>query len=381
MFSEKPKYTLGENVYKSIDLIINSTNEIMGTSTNLLSHISDLFVPLEDEYASEILKETEKLNDFISSLSTFTKNELQEIKIKAKIAIEKADKRKIKIYKLKEDNNVLKEKIKDDQNEKEKLIRNIDDISKHVNYLEQENSFLRQKSEMEIINKNNEKILKEKYLKQVDSLENDLYILKEKNKTFESNMTKFKRISTVLEEENKKLKNQFGTRTMLYLSQKSEKENQDNLINSLRKKNNDLCNEIKLYKNQVETWQNKCRTLEEKINNSIAKNLFPRFSESIQSKENTHRKSAKKITSFEPEKNEDHSEDDYDSDEMEKMKYKTFSNLNDLLRTVSDKSVFIYNEALEEDKDKELNEKNHSNSFDLELALEKDLNIYDNFFI
>ena len=51
------------------------------------------------------------------------------------------------------------------------------------------------------------------------------------------------------------------------------------------------------------------------------------------------------------------------------------------MRVVSDKSVFIYNEALEEDKDKELNEKNHSNSFDLELALEKDLNIYDNFFI
>ena len=114
----KLSYIIGENVYNSINNLTNYSKEIIGTSTNLITELSKLFDQIEDEVTSEILSEASKINDFISSISSFTKNELQEIKIKSKIAIEKAEKRKGKISMLKEENQKLKEVIKDAETEK-----------------------------------------------------------------------------------------------------------------------------------------------------------------------------------------------------------------------------------------------------------------------
>ena len=118
MFKEKLDYIIEENIYKKIDTLTNSSNDIIGTSTNLITNISVLFESIEDEITSEIISDAGKINDFISSISSFTKNELQEIKIKSKIAIEKAEKRKNKINIIKEENNKLKEKLKEAEIEK-----------------------------------------------------------------------------------------------------------------------------------------------------------------------------------------------------------------------------------------------------------------------
>ena len=175
---DESNYILGENIYKLIEKITNYSDEAITISTNLLSQISNLFESIEDEVTSEIINEAGSINDFISKIYSFTKNELQEIKIKSKIAIENAEKRRVKIYKLKEENNKLKQKVKEEKYEKEQLISNIDNISSQLNELYQENIRIKQKSNMELINKNQDKILKEKYINQINNMQNDLIICK-----------------------------------------------------------------------------------------------------------------------------------------------------------------------------------------------------------
>ena len=379
MYNEKPKFNLGENVYISIDKITISSKEIMNTSTNLISHLSNLFESIEDDLTSEILGDAGKINDFISSISSFTKNELQEIKIKSKLAIKKAEKRKIKIYKLKEENNQLKEKIKEEEDEKRQLILNIDEISKQYNEIYQENNLIKQKSNLELIDKNNDKILKEKYLIQINNMQKDLDFLKEKNKTYENNMTKFKRMSVILEEKNKKLNNQLGTQTVQFLSKINEQKEKNNLINSLRLKNDELNKKEKYYLNQIESWKNKCKSLEEKIDNSITKNLYNKFSESIHNNEKNNRKSGKKIIPLRINAIKDSSESSEEDLDNENMKYKTYSNLNDLLRTVSEKSIRKKRDIIDDKIERDIK----YNLYDIDIAyfFEIYLNIYDNFFI
>ena len=379
MYNEKPKFNLGENVYISIDKITISSKEIMNTSTNLISHLSNLFESIEDDLTSEILGDAGKINDFISSISSFTKNELQEIKIKSKLAIEKAEKRKIKIYKLKEENNQLKEKIKEEEDEKRQLILNIDEISKQYNEIYQENNLIKQKSNLELIDKNNDKILKEKYLIQINNMQKDLDFLKEKNKTYENNMTKFKRMSVILEEKNKKLNNQLGTQTVQFLSKINEQKEKNNLINSLRLKNDELNKKEKYYLNQIESWKNKCKSLEEKIDNSITKNLYNKFSESIHNNEKNNRKSGKKIIPLRINAIKDSSESSEEDLDNENMKYKTYSNLNDLLRTVSEKSIRKNRDIINDKIERDI--KYNLYDIDIDYFFEIYLNIYDNFFI
>ena len=379
MYNEKPKFNLGENVYISIDKITISSKEIMNTSTNLISHLSNLFESIEDDLTFEILGDAGKINDFISSISSFTKNELQEIKIKSKLAIEKAEKRKIKIYKLKEENNQLKEKIKEEEDEKRQLILNIDEISKQYNEIYQENNLIKQKSNLELIDKNNDKILKEKYLIQINNMQKDLDFLKEKNKTYENNMTKFKRMSVILEEKNKKLNNQLGTQTVQFLSKINEQKEKNNLINSLRLKNDELNKKEKYYLNQIESWKNKCKSLEEKIDNSITKNLYNKFSESIHINEKNNRKSGKKIIPLRINAIKDSSESSEEDLNNENMKYKTYSNLNDLLRTVSEKSIRKNRDIIDDKIEKDI--KYNLYDIDIDYFFEIYLNIYDNFFI
>ena len=62
MIYEKTNYKLGENIYKSIEIITNSTKETISISTNLLSQLSNLFDSIEDDITSEIISEAGKLN-------------------------------------------------------------------------------------------------------------------------------------------------------------------------------------------------------------------------------------------------------------------------------------------------------------------------------
>ena len=377
MIYEKTNYKLGENIYKSIEIITNSTKETISISTNLLSQLSNLFDSIEDDITSEIISEAGKLNDFISTVTTFTKNELQEIKIKTKIAIEKAEKRKRKILKLKEENNKLNEKIEEDKIEKEQLILNIDNISKQLSDLYQENNMLKHKSNLEIMNCKNEKIQKEKYLNQLNNMQNDLDLLKEKNKNFQNNMNKFQRMSVILKEKNKKLNSELGAQTIQFINKIKEHNDQKNLINSLRVQNDELSKKIKYYETQIEVWQIKCKNLEDKNNDLISKTFYSKISEKNINTSNKKilRKSSKKISQIRKNKKIEFTESDDDKDN-ENLRYKTFSNLNDLLGNVSDKSM-----RKNSSNKSQINKIDIIYSFDLDYFFEIKLCIYENFFI
>ena len=371
MYIGKMNYIIEENVYKSIDNLTNSSKDIINTSTNLISQLTTLFESIEDDVTLEILSDAGKINDFISLVSTFTKNELQEIKVKAKMAIEKAEKRKNKISILKEENTKLKEKIKDAEMEKRQLILNIDSISNQLSDIYLENQKRERSLNLEQINKRNEKMIKEKYIKEINNMQKDIDILKEKNKAFENNATKFKRKSLILEEKNRKLSDELGAQTMQFLKKMKEQSELKNTINSLRLTNDDLSKKLKNY----EKLQIKYKTLEEKSEkeNTIKKNLNNNFIKL----DNSNKKSGKKIIQLK-EKNISDSDNDYEND----LRYKTFSNLNDLLADESDTPKNLEsNKKTEKVYSKKKTKGNFKRySFDLDSIFEIKLNAYENFF-
>ena len=233
MHKEKISYIIGDNVYTIIEKLTDSSKEIINSSTNLITQLSSLFESMEDDIILEILSDAAKINDFISYISGFAKNELQEIKIKSKIAIQKAEKRKGKILKMKEENKKLKEKIKEAEIEKQKLILNIDSISSQLSEIYMENQIRERDFNIEKMNKKNEKIIKEKYVKEINDMQKNIDILKEKNKTSETNATKLKRKSVILEEKNKRLTDELGAQTMQFLKKVKEQNDLRNTIRNL----------------------------------------------------------------------------------------------------------------------------------------------------
>ena len=374
MYKTKTSYSIEENVYKKIDILTNSSKEIIGTSTNLISQLSTLFESIEDDITTGILSDAGKINDFISLISSFTKNELQEIKLKSKIIIEKAEKRKLKIIKLKEENKKLEEKLKEAEIEKQQLILNIDSISSQLSDLYMENQTRERNLTYEKMNKKNEKIIKEKYIKEINNMQKDIDILKEKNKTFENNATKFRRKSLILEEKNKKLNDELGAQTVQFLKKMKEQNELRNTINSLRLQNDNLSKKVKNSISQVEKWQIKYKDLEEKIEkgNNVKKNLENNF---IRIDNNNNRKSGKKVIQLREKQK-------LDSDSENDLRYKTFSNLNDLLAEESDISIKKdsnkKNEIVYNKKKKKGNFRRYS--FDLDYIFEINLNTYENFF-
>ena len=370
----KTNYIIEENVYKSIDNLTNSSKDIIITSTNFLSQLTSLLESIEEDEILEILSDAGKINDFISLTSTFTKNELQELKVKSKIAIEKAEKRKNKIIILKEENTKLKEKIKEAETEKQQLILNIDSISSQLSDIYLENQKRERSLSQEQIYKKNEILLKEKYIKEINDMQKDIDILKEKNKTFENNATKFRRKSLILEEKNKKLSDELGAQTMQFLRKMREQNDLKNMINSLKLKNDDLSKKLKNYEKLQIKYKNLEAKTEKENENIVKKNIN---CNNFIKLDNTSRKSGKKMIQL-----RDRNISDSDNDNENDLRYKTFSNLNDLLAEESDAS-----KNLESSKkiDKIYNKKKAKGnfrrySFDLDYIFEINLNTYENFF-
>jgi exonuclease SbcC len=370
----KTNYIIEENIYKSIDNLTNSSKDIIITSTNFLSQLTSLLESIEEDEILEILSDAGKINDFISLTSTFTKNELQELKVKSKIAIEKAEKRKNKIIILKEENTKLKEKIKEAEIEKQQLILNIDSISSQLSDIYLENQKRERSLSQEQIYKKNEILLKEKYIKEINDMQKDIDILKEKNKTFENNATKFRRKSLILEEKNKKLSDELGAQTMQFLRKMREQNDLKNMINSLKLKNDDLSKKLKNYEKLQIKYKNLEAKTEKENENIVKKNIN---SNNFIKLDNTSRKSGKKMIQLR-DRNISYSYNDNEND----LRYKTFSNLNDLLAEESDAS-----KNLESSKkiDKIYNKKKAKGnfrrySFDLDYIFEINLNTYENFF-
>ena len=372
MYISKLNYKLGENIYKSIDQITLESANIITTSSNLILQLSNLFESIEDDITHEIISEMGEINDFISKILTFTKNELQEIKMKSKLSNEKADKRKLKLLKLKEDNKKLREKIKELEFDKKNLIINIDDISKELSDLYQKNKIFEKCDSLEKLDKKNDEMLKEKYLKEINDMQRDMEILKEKNKNYENNVNKFKRMSIVLEEKNKKLNNQLGSQTMQFINKMKEQNEQKNIINLLRLQNEELSQKAKNYQIQIEKLQLKNKTLEEKmnsLNNIVSKNNSPLFNGT--NHKNKNKNSDKKIVNIKKQESNDNSEEN----ENENLKYKTFSNLNDLLANESD--ISSRKNSYKQPKKIKIFQKS---SFDYDYFIEIHFNVYENFF-
>ena len=378
MHKEKISYIIGDNVYTIIEKLTDSSKEIINSSTNLITQLSSLFESMEDDIILEILSDAAKINDFISYISGFVKNELQEIKIKSKIAIEKAEKRKGKILKMKEENKKLKEKIKEAEIEKQKLILNIDSISSQLSEIYMENQIRERDFNIEKMNKKNEKIIKEKYVKEINDMQKNIDILKEKNKTSETNATKFKRKSVILEEKNKRLTDELGAQTMQFLKKVKEQNDLRNTINSLKLQNNDLFQKLKNSHMQIESLQNVCKNLREKIekNEVLKENIQNNFVRN----ENKDLKSGKNIIQLKEKNisNISDSDNDFEND----VRYKTFSNLNDLLAEESDFSCKKENSKKFEKTNGKKKKKNNfkSYSFNLDYIFEINLNTYENFF-
>lgn len=393
----KKNYQINEVVFNSIDKLTGSSKEISETSVNLMSQLTNLFESIEDETCEEILSDVGKINDFISYVVNISKNELQEIKTKSKLAIEKADKRKDKILSLKEEIESLQEEIGNVEEEKQQLILKVDTMSTELVDIYQENQRNETRAELESISKKNEKIIKDKYIQQLDDMQKDMDLLKKKNESYEEGMVKIRRKSIVLEQHNKKLQDELGSKSFQFLMKIQQENELQNKIKSLTEQNEDLYKKIKSYQSQIDNWKEKYKALEAKHSQESQKKKMiniKRFDESAKKK--LSRKKDKKVDI----RRHNQIEEKNDSD-IDYMRYNTYSNLNDLLGSEKELEEDSLKEEKKEEKFKKVNYQNIKTlrkkndkltikkekinsyrevSFDLDYFFETKINIYENFF-
>jgi hypothetical protein len=394
---EKKSYIINERIYNSIDKLTDDSQEMSEISMNLMTQLKNLLESIEDETCEEILSDIVKLNDFISYVVNISKNELQEIKEKSQLAIEKANKRKQKILNLKEEKASLEEEVKNVESEKQKLILNIDSITTELSEMYQENQRIETKTQIELENKKKENLLKEKYIKQIDEMQKDMENLKSKNEKYEQGMINIRRKSMILEQHNKTLTDQLGSKSFQFLMKVQEENELQNKINTLNQQNEDLYKKIKFYQTQVEKWKEKYKILEEKKSQeSPKKKMFnikryeesprKRLSKKKDLKNNSRNKSNRK-------NNQDEEKNDSDN---EYLRFNTYSNLNDLLGSEQSEE----SSSSKSDEEKENGEENNKivkkndklmgrkkiktnfrkYSFDLDSFIEIKFNLYENFF-
>ena len=394
---EKKSYIINERIYNSIDKLTDESQEMSEISMNLMTQLKNLLESIEDETCEEILSDIVKLNDFISYVVNISKNELQEIKEKSQLAIEKANKRKQKILNLREENASLEEEVKNIESEKQKLILNIDSITTELSEMYQENQRIETKTQIEIENKKKENLLKEKYMKQIDDMQRDMDNLRSKNEKYEQGMINIRRKSMILEQHNKTLTNQLGNKSFQFLMKVQQENELQNKINTLNQQNEDLYKKIKFYQTQVEKWKEKYKILEAKKRQESPKKKMiniKRYEESPRkkmSKKREPKNSSKNISNSKNNQDEEKNESDY-----ENLRYNTYSNLNDLLGSEQSSE----SSSSKSDEEKESGDENNLNvmknnklmnkkkvktnfkkySFDLDSFIEIKFNLYENFF-
>jgi len=389
MESDEENYEINDNTYNSIDKLQEISEEMSNKSSNLMNQLTSLFDSIEDEICDEILSDAEKINDFISYVSNVSKNELEIIKTRSKISIKKADKRKDKIIYLKGEIDSLREEVENAEHEKQQLILKIDSISSELIDIYQENQRIETKAKIELMNKKNEQMIEEKYIHQIDNMQNDLDNLKRKNEYYEEGIIKFKRKSMFLEQNNKKLKDELGTKNFQFLMKIKEGDELQNKINILNEQNKDLYKKLKFYQSQIEKWKEKCKNLEDKMNRESPKKkaITKNLKEDSNKKQINKRKSSKKIINNINTQIDDKNEDKNDS-ENENLRYNTFSNLNDLLGdeasedsiNIKNNNNFLNNNINKVSSKKKIRNNFKKYSFDIERIFATDLNTYETFF-
>lgn len=291
----------------------------------------------------------------------------------------------------------MQEEIRNVEEEKQQLISKVDTMSTELVDIYQENQRNETRAELESISKKNEKIIKDKYIQQLDDMQKDMDLLKKKNESYEEGMVKIRRKSIVLEQHNKKLQDELGSKSFQFLMKIQQENELQNKIKSLTEQNEDLYKKIKSYQSQIDNWKEKYKALEAKRSQESQKKKMiniKRFDESAKKK--LSRKKDKKVDI----RRHNQIEEKNDSD-IDYMRYNTYSNLNDLLGSEKELEEDSLKEEKKEEKFKKVNYQNIKTlrkkndkltinkvkinsyrevSFDLDYFFETKINIYENFF-
>ena len=258
---------LDDMLYHYIDDLCKSTNKYKELSGTLKDRLSDLFESIDDDDCKEILSDIEDLNKYLTTVNNLTTNELTLIKNNNKKLIEKYIKHKKKILSLKSKNNMLEAELVNINEQKEKALSKVDELTdeyyklyKEKHKLENNNSFEENKEKDRDKIKNqllNEKIkdLNEKN----DYLQKQLNLYEEKIKDLTKKNDEIFEINTKL---NKEL--ECRDKSLKILIEKNAKLNEEN--KNVMFMNSGLQKTIEVFENQFKENDKIMNQLKEQLN-------------------------------------------------------------------------------------------------------------------
>ena len=253
--NSKNKDYLNEYLYDYLEDLNETSNKYKELSGNLKDRLSELFDSIEDEDCDEILCDIDEINKFLIKLNSLSNNEFTLIKENGKILIAKHTKHKEKIMSLKTKNKMLEEELSMANEQKDKALLKLDELSDEYNNLYQEkhnlelNISLKENEETEKHKINNEilndeiKQLNDKidYLnKQIKLSEEKLRKMSDKNHENLDNISKMKKELACKDEIIKISMEKYRTLN-------EEKENIRTINRGLQKTIEDLKNQCKDY--------------------------------------------------------------------------------------------------------------------------------------
>ena len=291
--NSKNKDYLNEYLYDYLEDLNETSNKYKELSGNLKDRLSELFDSIEDEDCDEILCDIDEINKFLIKLNSLSNNEFTMIKDNGKILIDKHIKHKEKIMSLKTKNKMLEEELSMANEQKEKILLKLDELSDEYNNLYQEkhnlelNISLKENEETEKHKINNEilndeiKLLNDKidYLnKQIKSSEEKLRKMSEKNY---ENLDNISRLKKELECKDELIK----ITVEKYRTLNEEKENIRSINRGLQKTIEDLKNQCKDYQTIISYKEE-----QEKINKNKQQNSekFISLNSLIENEEDSH---------------------------------------------------------------------------------------------
>lgn len=329
---------LDEYIYNFIDDLCKSSNKYKELSANLKERISELFESIEDDDCKEIISDIEELNKYLETIYNISTNELTSIKNNGKKLIEKYMKHKKKILSFKTKINVLEGELSNINEQKEKALLKIDELSDEYYKLYQE------KNKLEMNNTVKEDEKKEKDELNKELLNEEIKELNEKNEYLKKEIISYEKKIKDLEKKNNEI---FEMNSQL----KQELEYKDKTLEIWIEKNSKLDEENKnvIFMNRglqktIEIFENQF-----KENDIIIKQLKEQINhyEQLNNEKNINLNS---LINDEEDK-EDNSDDLSDENENEVNKKRRYAvdyngmgiNLNELINDESESSEYVTN--------------------------------------
>ena len=137
MKSDNKEY-LNEYIYDYINDLCETSEQYKDLSGNLKDRLSELFDSIDDEDCDEILCDIDEINRYLIKLNSLAKNEFTMIMNNGKILINKYSSHKQKIMSLKSQNKILEEEISIINEQKDNILKKIDELNDEYYKLYQE---------------------------------------------------------------------------------------------------------------------------------------------------------------------------------------------------------------------------------------------------